>query len=319
MLPTLLQIFSVRELFASECLHPEATFTPQCRSAFSNNHIIFVDGLLNEAAQLVGSYFCDNITEAERVGFSHDHLGYLSSESIPENADKLFVDVQKIYAHIKKPIVLIGHSKGGAECLYTVLKYPELLLSNIIDRVVIIHGAIGGSPLADNVCDNFMGRTFTQYLDVGLLSLQPETARSNFQEIFKSFKEIISLQQSNQNNLTPNDPWGGIPNSHTSDLDLLEDLSSRIFYIRGQSPPEDEISWGVKFVLFFCKQGLDSSIPNDGLLYCSDQMLSGFGTDLGIIDADHIDLVIGGMVTVSDSERRKAFTRATLSAIYQPK
>jgi hypothetical protein len=277
MLPSLLQIFSIRELFASECRFPEVTLTSQCRSAFSNKHVIFVDGLLNEAAQLVGTYFCDNVTEFERVGFSYSHLGYLSSVSIPDNADKLFVDLQKIYAQLKKPIVLIGHSKGGAECLYAVLKYPELLLSNIIDRVVIIQGAIGGSPLADNVCDNFMGRAFTQYLHVGLISLQPETARSNFDEIFESFKEIISSKQSNENNLTPNNPWEGIPDGSTADLDLFKDLSSRIYYIRGQSPPEDELSWGVKFVLFFCKQGLDSSIPNDGLLYCSDQMLSGFG------------------------------------------
>jgi triacylglycerol esterase/lipase EstA (alpha/beta hydrolase family) len=145
MLPSLLQTFSIRELFASECSFPEVTLTPQCRSAFSNKHVVFVDGLFNEAAQLVGNYFCDNITEAERVGFSYSHLGYLSSVSIPENADKLFVDIQRIYAQLQKPILLIGHSKGGAECLYTVLKYPELLLSNIIDRVVVIHGAIGGS------------------------------------------------------------------------------------------------------------------------------------------------------------------------------
>lgn len=252
-------------------------------------------------------------------------------------------------------------------CIYSTLKYPELLVSKIIDRVVIINGAIGGSPLADNVSDNFMGRFFTQYLDVGLLSLQPETANINFKIAFESFKEIIKSKQCKQiyrhvnisntdmdnpnpdtdnsardnsdidnppsdnpdrdnpnpdtDNPGPDNPSTDNPNtddmqSLTSHINLFEDVSSRVFYIRSQRP-EGDLSWGIKSVLFFCKGYLDENIPNDGLLYCSDQILDGFGVDLGVIESDHIDLVIGGMVTVSDAYKRRAFTRAIFSAIYQ--
>ena len=106
------------------------------------------------------------------MGFSVSHLGYLSSYTVPCNADKLLIDIQKIHAKIKLPIILVGHSKGGAESMYLALRYPELLISGIIERVVLIHPALGGSPLADNVANNIMGRSFTKYLGEGLHSIQ---------------------------------------------------------------------------------------------------------------------------------------------------
>ena len=65
-----------------------------------------------------------------------------------------------------------------------------------------------------------------------------------------------------------------------------------MFYVRGASPA-NTICWGVRFVIFFCKFPLDPTKPNDGLLHVEDQLLEGFGTDLGILEYDHIDLVIG--------------------------
>ena len=73
-------------------------------------------------------------------------------------------------------------------------------------------------------------------------------------------------------------------------------ISDRVFYIRGAAPASS-LCWGVKFVIFFCKQPLNASMPNDGLLHVEDQLVQGFGTDLGILDCDHIDLVIGVYTT----------------------
>lgn len=165
-------MLSLTELFRREYFKAGSTLQPQSRETFQKKHVVFVDGLLNEAAQLVGNYFCDNIAEAVAMGFSVSHLGYLSSYTVPSNADRLLNDIQKIYASKKLPIILIGHSKGGAECMYLTLKYPELLLSDIIEKVILIHPAVGGSPLADNVVTNFMGRSFTKYLGEGLYSIQ---------------------------------------------------------------------------------------------------------------------------------------------------
>ena len=276
----------LKEVFRREYFEEKSTYDSQYLTKLQDRHIIFVDGLLNEAAQLVGNYFCDNIAEAKKLGISNSHIGYLSSITVPNNADKLMLDIQTTYAKVKRPIILVGHSKGGAECLYLVLKYPELLLSEILERVVLIHPAVGGSPLADNVAENFMGRSFSKYLGEGLISIQPQTARTLFTDAVANLKEILKT----------------IPGMITSKYTLAnpEELSAesykaisdRVFYVRGAAPAAS-LCWGVKFVIFFCKQPLNPSIPNDGLLHVEDQIVQGFGNDLGILECDHIDLVIG--------------------------
>lgn len=309
---------SFSDLFQREFFQPECTFAPHYRDKFLSRHIVFVDGLLNEAAQLVGNYFCDNISEVERIGIQQTHIGYLSSVTVPDNADKLFAAIQKIHTKQKCPLILIGHSKGGAESLYCVLKYPELLISGMVDRVVLIHGAIGGSPLSYRVSDNFAGRSFSKYLGMGLVSLRPDVARKSFDDIFESFRKTVATV-ARKETVASSDSSNNI--SDDSNLCSLTDevfkkLSNRVFYIRGKCAA-NTLCWGVRFVIYFCKAPLDPTIPNDGLLHCNDQMYKNFGVDLGILECDHIDLVIGGMVTNAAPDRRKAFTRAFLSAIYQ--
>ena len=170
-------MLSLTESFRREYFEAGSTQQSQSREKFQKKHIVFVAGLFNEAAQLVQNYWCDNIAEAKAMGFKVSSLGYLSCYTVPANADRLLNDIQKLYAVVKLPIILIGHSKGGAECMYLTLKYPELLLSNLIERVILVHPALGGSPLADNVATNFMGRSFSRYLGDGLFSIQVRTIK----------------------------------------------------------------------------------------------------------------------------------------------
>ena len=276
----------LKEVFQREYFEEKSTYDSLSLSKLQDRHIIFVDGLLNEAAQLVGNYFCDNIAEAKKLGISNSHIGYLSSITVPNNADKLMLEVQKTYSKVKRPIILVGHSKGGAECLYLILKYPELILSEIIERVVLIHPAVGGSPLADNVADNFMGRSFSNYLGEGLFSIQPATARTLFHDAMENLRDTLKKIP------------GMISAVHTLEnpeelcAESYKAISDRVFYVRGAAPAAS-LCWGVRFVIFFCKQPLNPSIPNDGLLHVEDQLIKGFGNDLGILECDHIDLVIG--------------------------
>ena len=170
-------MLSLTESFRREYFAAGSTQQPQSREIFQRKHVVFVAGLLNEAAQLVQNYYCDNMAEARAMGFKVSYLGYLSCYTVPANADRLLNDIQKLYAVVKLPIILVGHSKGGAECMYLTLKYPELLLSNLIERVILVHPALGGSPLADNVATNFMGKSFTRYLGDGLYSIQVKTLK----------------------------------------------------------------------------------------------------------------------------------------------
>lgn len=278
-----LQIFSFRDLLRHETILPASTLPEEYLAKLRGRHIVFVDGLLNEAAHLVGNYFCDNISEAKKLGISHSHIRYLSSYSVPDNSQTLLGDIQDIYVRERLPIILVGHSKGGAECLYAILKNPHLLQSGIIDRVVLIHPAVGGSPLADNVSKNILGRYFSKCLGAGLLSIQPRNARRIFSEALKFFNQSVSL------NPQILDTSSSLKRNSEN---TFEELSNRVFYIRGAASA-DELSWGVRFVIFFCKHPLNPSVPNDGLLNVEDQILEGFGIDLGILDSDHIDLVIG--------------------------
>ena len=282
---------SLEEFFRQEFFSSGSALSDEYLKILRSKHIVFVAGLLNEAAQLVGNYFCDNIAEVTRLGISHSHIGYLSSYTVPKNADTLLVELHKIYARVKKPIILIGHSKGGAEALYVVLKYPELMLADLVERVVLLHPAVGGSPLADDVCNNMGGRSFTTYLGAGLISIQPETARRTFSEALASFRQIL---QSMPQNAASTTAATAITDPIALSEDSFKKLSDRVFYVRGASP-HAKVTWGVKFVIYFCNKPLNPAIPNDGLLHVNDQMLSDFGVDLGILQADHIDLVIGNI------------------------
>jgi hypothetical protein len=291
-----LQLFSLRDLFRHETILPAATLPEEYLVKLRGRHVIFVDGLLNEAAHLVGNYFCDNISEIKELGISHSHIGYLSSYSVPKNADTLVGDIHETYVRVKLPIILVGHSKGGAECLYAILKNPHLLQSGIIDRVVLINPAVGGSPLADNVSKNILARCFSKYLGAGLRSIQPENSRKIFSEALEFFKQFLKSKSEKY----PTSSSTSTSSSSTSTSSVtrstgnysFKNLSDRVFYIRGAAAA-DTLCWGVRFVIFFCRQPLDASVPNDGLLHVEDQMLQGFGVDLGILDSDHIDLVVG--------------------------
>jgi hypothetical protein len=288
-----LQLFSLTDLFRHESILPAATLPEEYLVKLRGRHIIFVDGLLNEAAHLVGNYYCDNISEIKDLGISHSHIGYLSSYSVPKNADALVGDIHETYVRVKLPIILVGHSKGGAECLYAILKNPHLLQSGIIDRVVLINPAVGGSPLADNVSKNILARCFSKYLGAGLRSIQPENSRKIFSEALEFFKQFL-ISKSEKFLTSSSTTSSSTSASSTSSVknDSFKNLSDRVFYIRGAAAADD-LCWGVRLVIFFCRQPLDASVPNDGLLHVEDQMLHGFGIDLGILDSDHIDLVVG--------------------------
>ena len=111
---------------------------------------------MNELAALVGNYFADNLIEMQKLGLPYTHLRYSSQRAIPRNAETLFHDIIDISAkvcclfcaeigalhltrpQVRRPLVLIGHSMGGAEALHVVLAHPELLIDRVVDRVVCI-------------------------------------------------------------------------------------------------------------------------------------------------------------------------------------
>lgn len=296
----------LRPYFDQEIHQTHQDFPPALLRHLKGHHIVFVDGIMNELASILNNYFTDSIGEVENLGLTHSHLRLSSRTSVSENGDLLFVKVSDIIQKEQKPLVLIGHSMGGALIMNMILKHPELLLFNEVERVVLFAPAIGGSILAESFAEGWIAWGLKTYLGEGLKSLSTERAQDSFRAAFEYFQDRLE--------------------SHFGSREQeryqaeFERVSSKVFYVRFQHNPKEPLSLGLKIVLAFMKKGLDPADPNDGLLTLEDQILKShpeFGIDLGVLEADHIELVVAGRISRSDQSRRQAFTRAVLRSICQ--
>ena len=289
---------------------PWSTVSPYLEYELSNKHFVFVDGIMNELASLVRDYFTDNIRVVKEMGLSYSHLGFSSQISIPRNADELYARILTLYEDRSTPLVLIGHSMGGAEVLYCILKHPELMIDGIVDRVILLNPAVGGTILADTIYETLAGRVVGGVLGEGLISLRTDVAQSNFRKIFHHFQKQLKKRAPPAN-----------------DSEILETLSRKVFTVRTQNAPGRRLSIGLETALVFCKSNLDKlnethgrpGARHDGLLDVQDQGLNPdfhFGTDLGVLDADHIELVVSGLASRGTRLQREAFTRALLQTVF---
>ena len=83
----------------------------------------------------------------------------------------------------KRPIILIGYSKGAADVLEAVTRYPQVMARVV--AVVSVAGAVGGSPLADDMEQSHLNLlthiplSACEEGDAGAVeSLQPHTRRN---------------------------------------------------------------------------------------------------------------------------------------------
>lgn len=264
-----------------------------------DKHVLFVAGILNELASLISSYYSDNMEAAKEMGATVTYYGPASQTSVPLNAYLLNKKIRSLYEINKKKLIVVGHSKGGAELLYAILRYPDLITKNIVDSVILIQPSVGGSLLAENTC----GWCFDLISTVSkpnLTTISPKITKQNFDKVFGLFnKAVLELTGNSNQNLAK---------------DLEKQISDRIFYVRSQQS-RDKLSIGIETALAFCNTSLDEHGPNDGLLLVKDQIDKRIGIDLGILKADHIDLTVSTVSNISSLDR-KAFTRAMFKTIY---
>lgn len=297
-----------QQTWVDEILSPQGAFPQRSLMDLKGKHVVFVDGLLNELAALVQNYYVDTIHEVKKMGMTYSHLRYLSSVPVSENAEKLYSDLKSIYQSYQKPIILIGHSMGGAESLYAVLNHPDLVTTGMVERAVLVEAAIGGSPLAEHVKSNLLGRAVEFSLGRGLQSLRTDVAQEVFSQVYSKFLKSVTPEQ-------------------------FQALSKSVYYLRGKIESPRDLSLGVRLIRSFCEVEWLEGTENDGVLTTDAQILNlepKFGVDLGVIsqDTDHIKWVVGGFWSRSKrsgdepfrstnrSERRYAWTRAVLSSIY---
>lgn len=238
-------------------------------------HVVFVGGFLNEA---LPGYFLDNAEECHAEGASTSIVEPSSLDDVGADTEHLVEAVRKAARDSGRRVVLVGHSKGGAAALLTALKHPELMLDGTLERVVVIQGAVGGSPIAEGIVGKLSLRDAPVRVK-GLQSLSQRDAKALFREALASLRA-----------------------RHT-DAEV-ERVLRHVFYVRSST---SEVS-SILLVTheFLNRQG---SGRNDGLVLIEDQKLD-VGVDLGTLDADHAALTVAGPISNRPAEYRKAFTRA---------
>lgn len=306
---------SLKENWNREFNDPQSGWTPELRAELAGRQIVFIDGILNEVSHWVGNYFTDNIKEAAALGMLPIHQRYSSAAPFSENGNRLAENLTQLYfaqsqkGAWKQGVTLWAHSMGAPVVLYALLKHPFLITNGIVDRVVFIQGAIGGSPLARNIVDSYIGSFLNWVLKKGLLSLDPPETKRILKGAFEYFQTYIQKQNPAE--------------SAAQIQERIREISRRIFYVPSYVPVETPLSLGLKILLYFCKERLPVDEPNDAVILTKGhtfRLESGevFGEELDLLVADHIELVVSGTFSGSNALKRAAFTRALLQTIFHP-
>ena len=246
---------------------PEWLTAPGDAPSLEGRHVIFVAGFLNE---LIPGYFVDNVAVTQELGADTSTLFPASSRSL---ADDVGLIENELAAHSQKKVVLVGHSKGGAGVLLTVLEHPELVLSGKVECVIVVQGAVGGSPLADALTGPRPRRA------VGLTSLTTGSSHDTFVSALDMLDARLSPKE-------------------------REFLFSRVFYVRSAHR-----EGALAAELALTELVLRPKGANDGLL-SPEQMKLEQGVDLGVLDSDHASLMVSSFLSVTTTEERRAFTTA---------
>jgi pimeloyl-ACP methyl ester carboxylesterase len=267
--------------------------------------LVFVGGFLNEIARFwpAGNYFRQNIRAVREVDAAARAYKVFPPSSRGFERNVAFLMERCIQAYQeggRRPLIIIGHSKGGAEALLTVLRHPDLVLGGMVDDVVLVQAAIGGSPLANSLAEpqsypaaplllRVAGHLILWKYREGLLSKRTAQARGVFGAALVEAKERLDARSFSR-------------------------LSEHILYVRSSQKP-DGMSRRARIIARHL-QSLSDDL-NDGILTLGAQTLDGVGADLGDpLTAAHTDLVCSGMgVTRKGRRYRTAFTLLMLKAL----
>lgn len=237
---------------------------------------VFVAGFLNEG--LVG-YFAENIAALQRAGIPRDRIHVLkpsSGRGVLANLPSLTRDLQRIYQSSGRQLVIIAHSKGALETLALVVSHSKLFLT-AVKRVYLVQGALGGSGVADYISGSGPEADRRMPLTEWLWFKAMGRSAKLLDRVIN--KGIAALTHSNSRKL-----WNDLLKKHGRPS---AELSEKVKYIAGAEHPSrmaeavDCTGW-----YLHTQFGL-----NDGLVAVRDQYFQDFGQLLGILEADHADLM----------------------------
>lgn len=242
---------------------------------------LFVGGYGNELAR--DHYFQLNVQTVREMGANAETFFPSSLNSAAGNIEALRLAVLKTYRDGgNKPVVLIGHSKGGLESLATVLQHPELVREGVVANVVTVQSPIGGNALGDQ--SGPLARILAQVISLAspsFRSLQTAGIRSVIADRIDQMSE-----------------------AEKSDYRMI---SRVVRYVISHKEAVDS-SIGIQKLAKLASP----TIQNDGLVAKQDMWIRGFGTILGELYLDHLEGVVGrrvpSVVENFQIERIRAFT-----------
>lgn len=249
----------------------------ELRESLKGKLVIFVAGFWNEGTTPFLRYFGAGLEAAQEDLHMTAIRFYPKSYSFKGNAEELSKLVVDSYEQHHKPVILIGHSKGGLECLYVALKHPDLILNGIIERMVLLQAAIHGTQLLEN-SENWLvwiSKKTVSRLFEGLSVLEPRGAKENIEEAFASFKDYFEMTfQKGSEEFQVN--WEKVHNCIHHAPTYAEHTSRTVL---------------TQYCHFWFGD-LRAHGKNDGLLRLADQQYEGIGVVLDTVESDHTSLVL---------------------------
>jgi len=271
----------------------------------ADHTVVFVGGFLNEYVRhrLTGNYFRHNMAALRDVvpDVRVSRIFPPSSRGMSENTAFLREALIEAWERGgRRPLAVVGHSKGGAETLLTVLRDPDLVLDGMIDDVVLLQSCVGGSWVSDCLADPETCRAPSW-----LMRLAGRWIRKNYPD------GLLSLRRAEAQRLMTGAATGA---RAALGEERFAALSRKVGYVRAVSPAEGVSRRMRAASRFLADAGF---VLNDGMVALEDQRLEGVGSDLGeILSAAHADLVCSGVGVSKRSRRfRAAFTRLLFKAL----
>ncbi|MCB0393071.1 MAG: hypothetical protein KDD25_00850 [Bdellovibrionales bacterium] len=145
--------------FTPNCAYDLKARKPSVRKLFRENHFVFVGGFTGDVFKSE-RYFKTPREAIDDLGGTSTRVFPPSVKPVPENIDFVIDAVQEAYRKFKKPMVLIGHSKGGAEVFASLSdrRMKSLVRRGIVKKVISVQGAIRGTDSAvEHLADLSLG------------------------------------------------------------------------------------------------------------------------------------------------------------------
>jgi pimeloyl-ACP methyl ester carboxylesterase len=110
---------------------------------------VIVPGLMEECVSEFIKPFSDARPHVASLGFKTDFIMVSGLGGSAQNAEQILKAIADISLAPGEKLVFIGYSKGAADVLEAMVRYPEL--SRRTAAVVTLAGVISGTPIADDV------------------------------------------------------------------------------------------------------------------------------------------------------------------------